>query len=42
VSESESARNVADEFFPGLVEVLTVLEPYLSEMVVVGEAGCPT
>jgi len=33
---SESAHNIADEFFPGLIAVLAVLEPYLSHIVLVG------
>ena len=32
----EPARTVADEFFPGLVGVLTILEPYLADVVLVG------
>lgn len=32
----ESAGGIADEFFPGLQGVLTLLEPYLSDIVVVG------
>ncbi len=32
----EPTRTVADEFFPGLVGVLTILEPYLGDVVLVG------
>jgi hypothetical protein len=33
---SETVRGAADEFFPGLLRVLTLLEPYLGDVVVVG------
>lgn len=33
---AESTPNIADEFFPGLVGVLTVLEPCLADVVLVG------
>jgi len=33
---SEPADNIADQFFPGLVGVLTILEPFLADVVLVG------
>ena len=33
---SEPADNIADQFFPGLVGVLTILEPFLTDVVLVG------
>ncbi len=31
----EPSQNVADEFLPGLVRVLSLLEPHLSDVVLV-------